>query len=106
MWKVFKRPGRQTSRDSSNSDSQDRGGRSRLSQQISQGMNIHHRGGGDMAQDPASIHNRNNRDDSTVASERSFSGYQAKHNVTKRGDAAGRYVLLLLHLVLAATYAS
>lgn len=59
-----------------------------------------------MAQDPASIHNRNNRDDSTVASERSFSGYQAKHNVTKRGDAAGRYVLLLLHLVLAATYAS
>lgn len=47
-----------------------------------------------MAQDPASIHNRNNRDDSTVASERSFSGYQAKHNVTKRGDAAGRYVLL------------
>lgn len=92
MWKVFKRPGRQTSRDSSNSDSQDRGGRSRLSQQISQGMNIHQ---GNMAQDPASIHNRNNRDDSTVASERSFSGYQAKHNVTKRGDGAGRYVLVV-----------
>lgn len=48
-----------------------------------------------MAQDPASIHNRNNRDDSTVASERSFSGYQAKHNVTKRGDGAGRYVLVV-----------